>query len=131
MDKNLIILQEDTFQVLLLNRMAARQMKRNKDDSLNINFKNNEATSIDLQAQVFASLSLEALKSYEISQESVKDHIRDSECNLSLEDIIHRHTKNKIKNSLIYKIYQEGRDLSSILMKKNDPRKAVDEERSE
>ena len=78
MDKNLIILQEDTFQVLLLNRMAARQMKRNKDDSLNINFKNNEATSIDLQAQVFASLSLEALKSYEISQESLKDHIRDS-----------------------------------------------------
>ena len=78
MDKNLIILQEDTFQVLLLNRMAARQMKRNKDDSLNINFKNNEAKSIDLQAQVFASLSLEALKSYEISQESLKDHIRDS-----------------------------------------------------
>ena len=78
MDKNLIILQEDTFQVLLLNRMAARQMKRNKDDSLNINFKNNEATSIDLRAQVFASLSLEALKSYEISQESLKDHIRDS-----------------------------------------------------
>ena len=45
---------------------------------MNINFKNNEATSIDLRAQVFASLSLEALKSYEISQESLKDHIRDS-----------------------------------------------------
>ena len=82
---------------------------------MNINFKNNEAKSIDLQAQVFACLSLKALKSYEISQESVKDHIRDSECNLSLEDIIHRHTKNKVKNSLIYKIYQAGRDLSSIL----------------
>ena len=98
---------------------------------MNINFKNNESKSIDLQAQVFASLSLEALKSYEISQESLKDHIRDSECNLSLEDIIQRHTKNKIKNSLIYKIHQAGRDQSSVLMKKNDLRKAADEERSE
>ena len=104
--------------MLLLNKLAAKQMKRNKDESLQINFKNNEAKAIDLQAQIFACLSLEALKSYEISQESLRDHIRESECNLSLVEIIKRHTKNKIKNSRIYKIKQSGRDQSSIPNKK-------------
>ena len=92
--------------MLLLNKMASRRMKLHQDESFNIDFSNNKAQPLGLDAKVFASLSMEVLKSHEVRHESLQQHVRNSECNLTLRDIINLHTRAKEKNSRIYKVKQ-------------------------
>ena len=71
-DENVIIIEEETRKVLLLNKMASRRMKLHRDESFNIDFSNKKAQPLDLHAKVFASLSMEVLKSHEVRHESLQ-----------------------------------------------------------
>lgn len=87
-DHNVIIIEEKTRKVLLLNKVAAKRIRLGKNDSLNLDFTRKMSKSLDIEAKVFASLSKEIIKSREIEHCELQEHIRESECNLSLKDII-------------------------------------------
>ena len=88
----------------MLNKVASKRIKLSKENSLYLDFTRNSSKSLDIRARVFASLSQEILKSREIDHQALQDHVRESECNLSLKEIIRKHVASKDRNARIYKI---------------------------
>ena len=64
-DHGVIIIEECTRKVLLLNKMARKQMRVKRDESFIIDFTNEKAQPLDLKAKAFASLCSETLKRHE------------------------------------------------------------------